>query len=197
MIIRTAIFASGTGSNAEKIIHHFNQMDDIEVSLVVSNKATAGVLTLAEHADISAMIIDRSFFYDSDQLLFELKQRSIDFVILAGFLWLVPKYLTKGYPNRIVNIHPALLPKYGGQGMYGMHVHRAVKAAEEVESGISIHYVNNNFDEGAIIFQAKCAIDPHDTPEDIQAKVLKLEHAHFPKVIEDVIRQEWSLGTPY
>lgn len=189
---RLAIFASGTGSNAAKIISHFQGIDDIEVSLIVSNRPQAGVLTIAEQAGVPSMIIDRSFFYDSNQLVFELKQRSVDFIVLAGFLWLVPSYLIKAYPRKIVNIHPALLPKYGGKGMYGMHVHRAVKANNEKESGISIHFVNERFDEGAVIFQASCNIDPVDSPELIREKVLTLEHKYFPPVVEDVIRKQVS-----
>ena len=189
---RLAIFASGTGSNAAKIISHFQGIEDIEVSLIVSNRPKAGVLTIAEQAGVPSMIIDRSFFYDSNQLVFELKQRSVDFIVLAGFLWLVPSYLIKAYPRKIVNIHPALLPKYGGKGMYGMHVHRAVKANNEKESGISIHFVNERFDEGAVIFQASCNIDPVDSPEVIREKVLTLEHKYFPPVVEDVIRKQVS-----
>lgn len=189
---RLAIFASGTGSNAAKIISHFQGIEDIEVSLIVSNRPKAGVLTIAEQAGVPSMIIDRSFFYDSNQLVFELKQRSVDFIVLAGFLWLVPSYLIKAYPRKIVNIHPALLPKYGGKGMYGMHVHRAVKANNEQESGISIHFVNERFDEGAVIFQASCNIDPVDSPEVIREKVLTLEHKYFPPVVEDVIRKQVS-----
>ncbi len=187
---RLAIFASGTGSNAAKIISHFQGIEDIEVSLIVSNSPKAGVLTIAEQAGVPSMIIDRSFFYDSNQLVFELKQRSVDFIVLAGFLWLVPSYLIKAFPRKIVNIHPALLPKYGGKGMYGMHVHRAVKANNERESGISIHFVNERFDEGAVIFQASCNIDPVDSPEVIREKVLTLEHKYFPLVVEDVIRKQ-------
>lgn len=189
---RLAIFASGTGSNAAKIISHFQGIEDIEVSLIVSNRPQAGVLTIAEQAGVPSMIIDRSFFYDSNQLVFELKQRSVDFIVLAGFLWLIPPYLIKAYPRKIVNIHPALLPKYGGKGMYGMHVHRAVKANNEKESGISIHFVNERFDEGAVIFQASCNIDPVDSPEVIREKVLTLEHKYFPPVVEDVIRKQVS-----
>lgn len=189
---RLAIFASGTGSNAAKIISHFQGIADIEVSLIVSNRPQAGVLTIAEQAGVPSMIIDRSFFYDSNQLVFELKQRSVDFIVLAGFLWLIPPYLIKAYPRKIVNIHPALLPKYGGKGMYGMHVHRAVKANNEKESGISIHFVNERFDEGAVIFQASCNIDPVDSPEVIREKVLTLEHKYFPPVVEDVIRKQVS-----
>lgn len=189
---RLAIFASGTGSNAAKIISHFQGIEDIEVSLIVSNRPQAGVLTIAEQAGVPSMIIDRSFFYDSNQLVFELKQRSVDFIVLAGFLWLIPPYLIKAYPRKIVNIHPALLPKYGGKGMYGMHVHRAVKANNEQESGISIHFVNERFDEGAVIFQASCNIDPVDSPEVIREKVLTLEHKYFPPVVEDVIRKQVS-----
>lgn len=186
---RIGIFASGTGSNAAEIVKYFSEVPGIQVALIVSNKANAGVLTMAEKEAIPSMLVDRTYFYDSDQILFELKHRCIDFIVLAGFLWLVPPYLVKSYQGRIINIHPSLLPKYGGKGMYGMKVHQAVKAAGDKESGITIHYVNNKFDDGAIIFQASCPIDSQDSAEEIRLKVLKLEHHYFPKVIEKVIRE--------
>lgn len=189
---RLAIFASGSGTNAEKIIRHFESIGDIEVMLIVCNKEGAGVLDVAQRHGIPAMIIDREFFYSSNQLLFELNQQGIDFIILAGFLWLVPLYLIDSYPKRIINIHPALLPKFGGKGMYGMHVHETVKAAGEVETGITIHFVNEKYDDGSIIFQASCPVSPHDTPEEIRNKVLELEHMHFPVIVENIVRQQSS-----
>ncbi len=189
---RLAIFASGSGTNAEKIVRHFESIGDIEVMLIVCNKVGAGVLDVAQRHGIPAMIIDRDFFYSSNQLLFELNQQGIDFIILAGFLWLVPLYLIDSYPKKIINIHPALLPKFGGKGMYGMHVHEAVKAAGEVETGITIHFVNEKYDDGSIIFQASCPVSPHDTPEEIRSKVLELEHMHFPVIVENIVRQSSS-----
>lgn len=192
MMKRIAIFASGTGSNAKKIIEYFQESEDMEIALIVSNRAKAGVLTIAEEEEIPSIIIDRAYFYESEQMLFDLKQQCIDFIVLAGFLWLVPKYLINAYPKKIVNIHPALLPKFGGKGMYGMHVHQAVIDAAEKQSGISIHFVNEAFDEGGIIFQASCAVDSDDTAKDVQAKVQKLEHEHFPHIIEEVIGNTFS-----
>ena len=182
-----AIFASGTGSNALKIIEHFEQHPNIQVSLIVSNKATAPVLDIAKQRSIPSLLLQRSYFYQSEDILKDLDTYSIDFIVLAGFLWLIPEYLVQSYTKRMVNIHPALLPKYGGKGMYGMNVHRAVHAAEEKESGITIHYVNSQYDEGAIVFQAPCAIEPKDQPKDIAAKVRQLEHQHFAPVIEGLL----------
>ncbi len=189
MQTKIAIFASGTGTNAQKIIEYFKQHDTIDVNLVVSNKKAAPVLERAKEFSIETLVIDRKNFYETHNILKKLNEYSIDFVVLAGFLWLVPAYLTKSFENKIVNIHPALLPKYGGKGMYGMNVHRAVKQAKESESGITIHYVNEKYDDGAIIFQAKCTIDLNDTPDDIAQKVRKLEHKYFPKIIEETIRK--------
>ena len=189
LISQIAIFASGTGSNAAKIIDHFREVKDINVSLIVCNKPGAGVLDIAEKAHIPSLIIERSSFYNSDQLLFDLARHSIDFIALAGFLWLIPPYLIDNFSNRILNIHPALLPKYGGKGMYGMHVHRAVKSAGEKKSGITVHLVNENFDEGAIIFQATCDLVPEDDADNIRSKVLELEHRYFAPIIENFIRQ--------
>ena len=184
---RIAIFASGTGSNARKIVEYFKDREDIIVGLVISNKATAPVLEMASANGIDTLVIDRDFFYKSEDILKKLTTYSIDFVVLAGFLWLIPAYLVRHFPRRMVNIHPALLPKYGGKGMYGMNVHRAVKAAGEAQSGITIHYVNEAYDEGNIIFQASCSLSPSDSPETIARKVLELEHQHFPKVIDQVL----------
>jgi len=182
-----AIFASGTGSNARKIIEHFQSNPEIKVSLLVSNKATAPVLEMAKAHGIDQYVIDRSAFYDSEEILGVFEKYPIDFIVLAGFLWLIPSYLVESFKGRMVNIHPALLPKYGGKGMYGKYVHRAVKEAGEKESGITIHYVNENYDEGDVIFQATCALKPEDTPEEIGKKVLQLEHRYFATVIEDIL----------
>ena len=182
-----AIFATGGGSNAQKIIDHFENHDSIKVSLIISNKKKAGVLERAAANNIPTLIINREEFYQTENILQNLDTFQIDFIVLAGFLWLMPTYLVKSYVNKVVNIHPALLPKYGGKGMYGMNVHRAVHAAKETESGMTIHYVNEHYDEGTIIFQAKCSLQSSDSPEDIAKKVLQLEHEYYPKVIENVV----------
>jgi len=182
-----AIFASGTGSNALKITEYFEKDDNINVVLIVSNKKTAKVLDMAATRQIKTLVIHRAFFYESEDILKNFNEYGIDFVVLAGFLWLIPQYLVKAFPNKIINIHPALLPKYGGKGMYGMNVHRAVKAANENQSGITIHYVNENYDEGNTIFQATCDISETDTPEHIQKKVQRLEHHYFPLIIEQLL----------
>ena len=187
---KIAIFASGGGSNALKIIEHFANNETIEVALIISNKSKAGVLEKAKNHNIPSLIINRTSFRETEDLLAEFQSRSIDFIVLAGFLWLIPTYLVDAFPNRIVNIHPALLPKYGGKGMYGMNVHRAVHAAKEPFSGMTIHFVNARYDEGNIIFQAQCKLLEQDSPEVISQKVLALEHQYFPKIIEKVINEE-------
>ncbi len=182
-----AIFASGTGSNAKKIVEHFKHKPNINVSLIVSNKADAPVLEMARADGIPTLVIDRQFFYRTEDILNIFNNYSINFVVLAGFLWLVPMYLVRAFEGRMVNIHPALLPKYGGKGMYGMRVHEAVKAAGETETGITIHLVNEHYDEGDAIFQAKFSVEPNDTPDDIAQKIHALEHRHFPEVIEKLL----------
>ena len=184
-----AIFASGRGSNARNIINYFNNHTSISVKLIVSNKSTAPVLDIGKQANIDNIVINRDDFYQSTALLDLLQKKHIDFIVLAGFLWLIPSYLVSGYNNRIVNIHPALLPKYGGKGMYGMNVHEAVFAAKEPETGITIHYVNEHYDEGNIIFQARCTLDSTDTPETIAGKIHQLEQAHFPRIIEATVNK--------
>jgi len=184
---KIAIFASGTGSNATKIIEHLANNEDKQVALIVSNKATAKVLATAKAHNIPTHIILRTNFYESDDILNIFNKYSVDYVVLAGFLWLIPSYLVAAYPNKIVNIHPALLPKYGGKGMYGMNVHKAVKENGENETGMTIHYVNEQYDDGAILFQASCQIVPEDTPQTIQQKVLQLEHRYFSKVVAELM----------
>lgn len=179
-----AIFASGAGSNARKIIEYFQDSDRARVSLVVSNNKDAGVLGIAAEHGIPVQLINRTIFYESENILSVLTKHRVDFVVLAGFLWLIPAYLVRAYPRRMVNIHPALLPKYGGKGMFGHHVHEAVKAAGDTETGITIHYVNEHYDEGDIIFQARCPVAPTDSPADIAQKVHALEHRYFPQIIE-------------
>jgi phosphoribosylglycinamide formyltransferase 1 len=186
---RIAIFASGGGSNALKIIEYFAHHSSIEVALVVSNKKDAGVLTIAQAHHIPSVIVSKSTFYETEDILQALSHYKISFIVLAGFLLLVPQYIISRFNKKIVNIHPALLPKYGGKGMYGHHVHEAVKAAGDTESGLTIHYATEHYDEGDILFQARCALEPQDTAEDIARKVLQLEHAHYAKVIERLILQ--------
>jgi formyltetrahydrofolate-dependent phosphoribosylglycinamide formyltransferase len=185
--LRIAIFASGAGSNAQKIIDHFRNSQSVSIGLIACNKPGAGVLDIAEREHIPVLLIEKEPFFRGNGYVDELKAAGIDFIVLAGFLWKVPATLTAAYPNRIVNIHPALLPRYGGKGMYGMHVHEAIVAAGETESGITIHFVDNVYDNGAIIFQATCAIEPGDTPEILAQKIHLLEHAHYPRVVEEVV----------
>ncbi len=184
-----ALFASGTGSNARKIIEYFEHSPEARVALVVSNKKDAGVLGIAAEHGIPTQVIGRKMFYESEEVLEILKKHGIDFIALAGFLWLIPPYLVQSYSRRMVNIHPALLPKYGGKGMFGMHVHEAVKSAGEPESGITIHFVNEHYDEGDFVFQKRCSVDSSDTPADIARKVQQLEHRHFPEIIAQLVAE--------
>ncbi|MEN0004455.1 MAG: phosphoribosylglycinamide formyltransferase [Bacteroidota bacterium] len=184
---RIAIFASGTGTNARKIIEYFEEHEDVEVALVVSNKVSAPVLSMAKEFGIECLVISRMQFYETKEVLHVLSEQEITFIVLAGFLWLIPPYLIANFPNRIVNIHPALLPAFGGRGMYGMNVHRAVKTAGVNKTGITIHYVNERYDEGAVVFQASCPVQASDSPESIAKRVQKLEHEYFPSVIENLL----------
>jgi phosphoribosylglycinamide formyltransferase 1 len=185
-----AIFASGEGTNAQRIIDYFKSSDKITVALVVSNKSTAPVLKRAENAKIPTLILSKETFYQSDQIVEELRSAKIDLIVLAGFLWMIPENLVKAFTNKIVNIHPALLPKFGGKGMFGMNVHKAVVSAKEKQSGISIHYVNEHYDEGKIISQHSCEINENDTPETVAEKIRKLEHEFFPRIIEKILLNE-------
>lgn len=185
--IRIAIFASGSGTNAEQIIQHFRKVESGEVGLILSNNPTAYVLERARNHKIPHFTFNRDDFYKSKKVDEVLRLNKIDFIVLAGFMWLIPERFLRQYPQRMVNIHPALLPKYGGKGMYGMHVHEAVVANKEKESGITIHWVNEKYDEGQVIFQAKCKVAAGDTPEMVAEKIHKLEYAHYPKVIEEKI----------
>ena len=190
---RIAIFASGRGSNAQKIIEYFSAKRNIEVALIVSNKKDAPVLELASAHQIDFLVLDRKAFYHTFSLLQQLEKYAIDLIVLAGFLWLIPPYLVAAYERHLINIHPALLPQYGGKGMYGMHVHKAVKENQEKETGITIHYVNEQYDEGAIIFQARTKLEESDSPEDIARKVQELEHKYFAPTIEEILNK---LGIP-
>ncbi|MBL4586230.1 MAG: phosphoribosylglycinamide formyltransferase [Flavobacteriales bacterium] len=185
---RIAIFASGTGTNTARIIAHFNQHPSIEVCLVLSNKSDAPVVQKAKNAGVETLTFNREEFYSSNRVLDKLTDRKIDLIVLPGFMWLIPSNLIKKYSDRIINIHPALLPKFGGKGMYGMHVHKAVKAAEETETGITIHLVNEEYDKGKVLFQAKCSIELNDTPESIAKKIHQLEHTHFSEEIEQYLQ---------
>ncbi|PWS26543.1 phosphoribosylglycinamide formyltransferase [Pedobacter yonginense] len=186
---RIAIFASGSGSNAQKLMEHFKRSTDIEISLVLTNNADAYVLQRADNFEIPSHIFDKHEFYKTDNIIDLLKNLDVDFIVLAGFLWLVPQNLIAAYPGRIINIHPAILPKFGGKGMYGDHVHNAVMAAGETEGGITIHYVDENYDEGEYIYQAKYKIDKHDNLEMIKFKGQQLEHLHYPRIIEGLVKK--------
>jgi phosphoribosylglycinamide formyltransferase-1 len=185
-MIRIAIFASGSGTNAENIIKYFKNSANIKVARVLTNNASAKVLDRAKNLGVSTTVFSRDDFNNSNTVLKIVKQES-DFIVLAGFLWKVPAFIIKEFPNNIINIHPALLPKYGGKGMYGMHVHKAVVANKEKESGITIHYVNENYDEGNIIFQHKFEVLEKDTAESVAEKIHVLEQKNFPKVIEKIL----------
>lgn len=184
---KIAIFASGSGTNAQRIIEYFAEKGGAEVVVILSNKPDAYVLERARKFGILSVVFNRDEFYKTDKILKTLQDLDVDLVVLAGFLWLVPVNLLKAYPNRIVNIHPALLPNYGGKGMYGENVHKAVIANGEKESGITIHYVNENYDEGNAIFQERCTIEPVDTPESLASKIHLLEYKYFPVVLEQIL----------
>lgn len=185
-----AIFASGSGTNAQRIVEYFSTRKDITIKLILVNRADAFVLERAKKLGVPSLIFGRSEFYDSDAILQRLMEEQIDWVILAGFLWKVPDSLLAKFPHRIINIHPALLPAYGGRGMYGHHVHQAVIDHQEKESGITIHFVNDQYDAGAIIFQAKCPVRENDTPDTLAARIHELEYNYFPVVIEQTIDQQ-------
>lgn len=186
---RISVFASGSGSNAEKFFEFFHHDQDIEIVSLFTNNKSAGVIERANRFKIPHHVYNRNFWENGEVIIKLLEDQKIDFIVLAGFMLLVPDELVTAYPNRIFNIHPALLPKFGGQGMYGMNVHKAVKASGETKSGITIHFVNEHYDEGKIIGQVSCPINPSDSPEEIAKKVLKLEHENYPKVIAEVVRK--------
>jgi phosphoribosylglycinamide formyltransferase-1 len=184
---RVAIFASGSGSNAENIANYFKGSDAVEISLILANNPEAYVLERAKKLGIESVVVTGKEFRAADKVLEILKERNIDFIVLAGFLLLVPAKLIEAYPGKIVNIHPALLPKHGGKGMYGDHVHEAVVAAGDTESGITIHLIDERYDCGTTFFQATCPVLPTDTPHDVAEKVHALEYEHFPRVIKEII----------
>ena len=184
-----AIFASGSGSNAQKIMEYFKKHQDAEVTLILTNNPEAYVLQRADNFEIPSHVFDRHEFYHTDTIVNLLKNLQIDIIILAGFLWLIPQNLLKAFPNKIINLHPALLPKFGGKGMYGDKVHTSIMEAGETESGITIHFVNENFDEGEIIHQSRFHIDKDDDLEMIKFKGQQLEHLHYPRVIENLLKK--------
>ncbi len=182
-----ALFASGNGTNSQRIIDHFRHHADVRVGLIVCNNPGAGVLGIAAKENIPQLILDKEKFFRGNAYIEYLQEKKIDFLVLAGFLWKIPSALVEAYRGRIINIHPALLPKYGGKGMYGRHVHESVIAAGDPRSGITIHYVDELYDHGQVIFQAFCPVDPADTAVTLAQKVHRLEYAHFPKIIEEVV----------
>ncbi len=188
-MINVAVFASGSGSNAQKIISFFKNHSRIKVALIVCNKLKAGVLNIAEKESIPTLIINRDNFEETGYVP-ELHHYDIDFIVLAGFLWKIPSVLIKNYPDNIINIHPALLPAYGGKGMYGQAVHKAVIDGKESESGITIHYVNEIYDNGKIIFQAKCIVEEQETPESLAGKIHILEHMHYSQEIGKILERK-------
>jgi phosphoribosylglycinamide formyltransferase 1 len=190
-----AVFASGSGTNAENIIRYFQNHDSVRVSMIFCNDPDAGVVNRVEGLDLDLVLFNREQFYKSFFVIDRLKQRNIDLVVLAGFLWLIPPAFIREYSGRIINIHPALLPSYGGKGMYGSNVHRAVLESGDSESGISIHYVNEEYDRGEIIFQSRCPVNPGDTPESLAARIHELEYLHYPRVIENLLFEKSVYGS--
>jgi len=184
---KIAVFASGNGTNAERIMEHFSTNIEVDIKLILTNNHKAGVLQRAQKHDVQSIIFSKDEFYHTDKVATTLKENEIDFIVLAGFLWLIPASILQAFPRHIINIHPALLPKYGGKGMYGHHVHEAVIANKETQSGITIHYVNENYDEGNIIFQATCEVLNDDTADSLATRIHKLEHRHFPLVIDKLV----------
>lgn len=188
-MIKVALFASGSGTNAENIINYFKEHKTIKIALIISDNKEAYVLERAKSLNVLSQYFSRKEFAKSEKVLHFLQEKNIDFIVLAGFLSFVPSYLTKAYPEKMINIHPALLPNYGGKGMYGGNVHKAVIANREKESGISIHYVNDVYDKGELIFQEKCKISSEDTPESLAKKIHQLEYKCFPTIIEKSIEK--------
>ncbi|MEO7176578.1 MAG: phosphoribosylglycinamide formyltransferase [Saprospiraceae bacterium] len=195
-MLQVAIFASGTGTNAKRIIESSrSEIKPYHISLLVCNNPVAGIMSVAIDHKIPVLIVNRETFFDTESILPQLREFGIDYIILAGYIWKLPSTLIDAYRGRIVNIHPALLPKFGGKGMFGIHVHLAVKMAAESKTGITIHYVDEHYDAGDIIFQSSIAIESSDTPEDIQRRVQKLEHEHYPEIVDRLLR-EYALEHP-
>jgi phosphoribosylglycinamide formyltransferase-1 len=189
---RIAVFASGAGTNAEAVFKYFKDHPSIRVVLLLTNNPAAPALQRAKQHDVKTFVFDRSQFSDGSGVQACLKENGVTHLVLAGFLWLIPAHLLANYPDRIINIHPALLPKYGGKGMYGRKVHEAVKASGDLVTGITIHLVNSNYDEGRVLFQAQCNLSPDDNPQQIAACVHKLEHEHYPRIIKAWIEEALS-----
>ncbi|AXT18713.1 phosphoribosylglycinamide formyltransferase [Flavobacteriaceae bacterium AU392] len=187
---RIVIFASGGGTNAENLINFFHNKDNASVVQVLTNNPFAKVLDRCKQLKVSALSFNKIAFTQTNDVLNILKTTQPDLIILAGFLWKFPENILAEFPNKVINIHPALLPKYGGKGMYGMNVHKAIVNNKETETGITIHYVNENYDEGAIIFQAKCVVKTLDTAEDVATKIHELEMKYFPEVVEKLLLKE-------
>ena len=185
-MIRIGIFASGEGTNAQRFMDYFKDNGEIAISLIITNNPKANVINRAGKMGIACMVIDRNTFYNTNKVVDELKEK-VDFIVLAGFMWMVPENLIKAFRGKMVNIHPALLPAYGGKGMYGMNVHKAVVANREKKSGITIHFVNEHYDEGKIIFQEECPVSDRDTPETLAENIHRLEHEFYPKVVEKLL----------
>ena len=187
--VRLAILGSGNGTNAQQISEYFAGRTDVEVACIIYNKRNAYIAERAKNLGIESHYFGCADFYENGAVMKYLEEKRVDWVILAGFLWLVPQAMLDAYPNRIINIHPALLPKYGGKGMYGHHVHEAVVAAGEHESGITIHIVDHRYDCGTTLFQARCSVTPDDTPDTLAAKIHLLEKEYFPRVIDETIKR--------
>lgn len=188
---RIAIFATGRGTNAQKVIEHFKRHSNIRVNLILSNNVHAGVLEIAHHFQIPAVTFNKHDFYETNMVTQALQEAGITHIVLAGFLWLIPSALIQQFSNRMVNIHPALLPKFGGKGMFGMHVHKAVKQSGETTTGITIHLVNENYDEGSILHQQTIQLTGDESPEDIALKVQSIEHQYYPIIIENWIKDTY------
>jgi len=183
------ILASGNGSNARAILRYFRHNPDVKIESIICNNPKAGVIKVAQEFQVPYYLISRTDLYETDRVFDLLISSGVDLIVLAGFLWLIPEKILQAFPGKIINIHPALLPKYGGAGMYGKHVHEAVFNTKDIETGITIHYLNHEYDKGEIIFQKTCYIDESDTPETIASKVLELEHEWYPKVIDQLLRE--------
>ncbi|WP_405294244.1 phosphoribosylglycinamide formyltransferase [Algibacter sp. Ld11] len=184
---RIVIFASGSGTNAENLIKFFHNRENASVIQVLTNNPHAKVLDRAKKLKVSALSFNKTAISETEDVLNLLKSAKPDLIVLAGYLWKFPDNILEAFPNKVINVHPALLPNYGGKGMYGMHVHHAIVENKEKETGITIHYVNEHYDEGAIIFQAKCNVTETDTADDVAAKIHQLEMEHFPKVVNDIL----------
>ena len=183
---KIAVFASGSGTNAEKLFEKFQHHPEVRVALLLTNNPRAGAIARAEKFGIPVEVFSKDTLENTDQIVSSLEQKEINLIVLAGFMIKIPEHLIHAFPDRIINIHPALLPAYGGAGMYGRYVHEAVVAAGEAQTGISIHYVNEHYDEGRIILQVSCSIAPTDSPTDVAAKVQQLEHQYYPEVVEEI-----------